>query len=328
MAYSPPKLIDAGEACRRLRESRRAGLGEYYAFFSTWLDGIVTEPWLAVVPLDDHLVHRGDGVFEAAKCLAGRIYQFERHLERLGRSAGAVGLEPPMTTDELRETVRAVVRAGGHDDCLVRLYLSRGTGGFTTNPFECPARGLYVTAGPVHDLPDAAYERGVSLGISDVPGKSAFYASVKSCNYLPNVLLKRDALTKGWDFAVGRDENGDLSESSTENVGLVDGRGFLVVPRAKYILQGITLGRALELARDMIAEGLLAGVEHANLGAEDLKNAREVMLFGTTLEVMAVTSFEGRPVGDGKPGPVARELRRRMRKDIFENPAMSTPVRD
>ncbi len=326
MSFTPPKVIDGREACRRLQHGARPGGGECFAFYSTWLDGIITEPWLAMVPLDDHLVHRGDGVFEVSKCVAGRIYQFERHLQRLARSAESIRLDLPLAPSELREIAVSVVRAGGHADCMVRIYLSRGPGGFTTNPFECPTPGLYVAAGPLHPLPEQAYQRGVNVGISQVPSKSGFYASVKSCNYLPNVLLKREAVARGWDFAVGLDENGHIAEGSTENIGLVDLEGRLVVPQPHHILEGITVRRAQELAAQMAREGLLASVEHATISAEDLAAAREVMLFGTTLDVLPVTALEGRPLGGGEPGPVAAELLRRMRRDILDNPDMSTPA--
>ncbi|MCB2189052.1 MAG: aminotransferase class IV, partial [Deltaproteobacteria bacterium] len=205
---------------------------------------------------------------------------------------------------------------------------SRGPGGFSTNPYECPARGVYIVASLIHPPAGEAYEKGVNLGISHVPAKSGFFASVKSCNYLPNVLLKREAVESGWDFALGLDESGGLAEGSTENFGLVDQEGRLVFPPPDHILEGTTARRAVELAGQLVAEGLLTGLDRRPLSMDDLFSAREVMLFGTTLDVLPATRLAGRELGGGRVGPVARRLLELMRRDILENPATSTPAFD
>lgn len=324
--YQNPPLLNPDEALARLKALPRPWASDYLAMYSNWLGGIVTEPWLMSVPLDDHLVHRGDGVFEATKCLGGRIYLLERHLDRLEGSAAATHLEIPLTRRELTALATAVVRAGGQRECMLRIFLSRGPGGFSTNPFECPAPGLYLVASRIHPPAEAAYERGVNLGVSQVPAKSGFFAGVKSCNYLPNVLLKREAVTRGWDFAVCLDPDGYLAEGSTENMGLVDREGTLLLPPPDHILEGTTAKRAVELARELVERGELAGVARRHLKVEELGTAAEVMLFGTTLEVLPVTRIEGKPVANGQVGPVAQKLRRLILRDIAENPAMSTPV--
>ena len=324
--HTKTPILDGGQAIQRLKELPRPWAKEYLAMYSSLLGGIVTEPWLMSVPVDDHMVHRGDGVFEATKCIAGRIYQFRRHMERLANSAASIHLELPLTHVELENLAVAVVKAGGKQDCMVRIYVSRGPGGFTTNPFECPEPGLYIVVSEIHTLPQKAYELGVQIGISHVPSKSGFFASVKSCNYLPNVLLKREAVTKGWDFAIGLDEEGLIAEGSTENIGVVDANGVLCLPMTGNILEGTTARRAQEMAQDMLAEGLLKGLNHKPISVEDLRGAAEAMLFGTPLDVLPVTRLEGEPLGDGKPGPVSKELLARIRHDILHNHAASTPA--
>jgi len=323
---TPPPVLDDEQAIARLRSRPRPWAEDYLAMYSSWLEGITTSPWLMSLPLDDHMVHRGDGVFEAVKCVAGRLYQWEAHLARLWRSAAAIALRPPLSRQELTRVAVAVVRAGGHPDCLVRIFLSRGPGGFTTNPYECPTPGLYLIATRLHPPPPQAYTQGVEVGITSevifpLPG-------VKSCNYLPNVLLKRLAVDRGWDFAIGLDPDGNLAEGSTENIALVDRGGRLVAPAPGHILEGITLTRCLALARRLVDQGLLQGVERRVLSVEDLRTAREAMLLGTTLDVLPVTRLEGRPLGDGQVGPVARALGRLLEQDIRHNPQASTPALD
>ncbi len=323
-----PPLLSEEQAVARLRALPRPWAGEYLAMYSSWLEGIVKDPWLMSVPIDDHMVHRGDGVFEAVKCVSGRVYQMDRHLERLAGSAQSIRLKPPLTMGELKRLALAVIRAGGQEDCILRIYLSRGPGGFTTNPNECPDPGVYVMVGGLHHPSPGAYENGVRIGVSRVPSKSGFYASVKSCNYLPNVLLKAEAVDRGWDFGIGLDEDGGVTEGSTENIGLVDGQNRLLLPPPLHILEGTTARRVKELAQGMVADGLLAAVENQPLSVEDLRQAREVMLFGTTLDVLPVTSLEGDPLGGGKVGAIARELLSRVRQDILHNHQVSTPAWD
>jgi branched-subunit amino acid aminotransferase/4-amino-4-deoxychorismate lyase len=327
-SYPPPAILSEDEAIQRLKDLPRPWTSDYLAMYSNWLGGVVTQPWLMSVPIDDHLVHRGDGVFEATKCESGRIYLLDRHFDRLERSAASIHLELPVNRQELITLAKGVIRAGGQRDCMLRIYLSRGPGGFTTNPFECPQSGLYLMAGYIHPMPAAAYQNGVRVGISRVPGKSGFFASVKSCNYLPNVLLKREAVQSGWDFAVCLDTDGNLAEGSTENIGLVDSEGRLLLPLPGNILEGTTARRATQLAQGLLDEGLLSGCERRALTVSDLEAAREVMLFGTTLDVLPVSRIDGNNVGDGRPGPVAQELLKRLRADILHNPEMSTPVWD
>ena len=300
-----PTIISPEEAVARLQALRRPWASDYLVMYSNWLRGIVTEPWLMQVPVDDHMVHRGDAVFEMSKCVAGRIYQLDRHLLRLAGSAQAIQLELPLDLGTLKRLVVAVTKAGGQADSAVRIYISRGPGGFTTNPFECPQPGVYIVVSHLHNPPQSAYDNGVRLGVSPVPSKSGFFASVKTCNYLPNVILKREALVRGWDYGLGLDEDGFLSEGSTENVGLVDDERRLLLPLPDHILEGTTVRRCYELAASLQAEGVLAGVERRQLSRQDLEQAREVMLFGTTLDVLPVTRLEGRLVADGRPGPVA-----------------------
>lgn len=321
-----PQIISSDEAVHRLQALDRPWAVDYLAMYSSWWDGIIAEPWLMTVPLDDHLVHRGDGVFEVSKCIGGRIYQFDRHLKRLTQSAQAVHLDLPAGLDEIKRIAVAVAAAGGRSECMVRIYCSRGPGGFTTNPFECPQPGLYVQAGVLHPMADEDYEQGVSIGVSQVPVKSGFFASVKCCNYLPNVLLKREAVINGWNFAIGLDEAGHLAEGSTENFGLVDGDNRLLLPPPGNILEGTTARRAVELAQGMVDEGLLAEVTRSTLDINDLESASEVMLFGTTLDILPATRLGDSPVGDGRVGPVAKELLARMRHDIAHNPEASTLV--
>lgn len=286
----------------------------YAAMYSTWLGGIVTEPSLMVIPIDDHGFHRGDAVFEAVKCVDNQIYALDRHLERMQASADRISLKLPFALSELKSISVETVRASKCANAILRMYASRGPGGFTTNPYESVGPQFYLVVTPFKPMAQAKYESGVSAKLSAIRVKEGFFANVKSCNYLPNVLMKKEALDAGVDFTVSIDENGFIAEGSTENFAIVDDSGVFVVPELDRSLRGITVLRAMELSKKN--RGPLKDVRHGRIKAEDVSRAREAFFLGTTLDCIPVTSFEGKAVGDGRPGPVGRHLLELLREDM------------
>jgi branched-subunit amino acid aminotransferase/4-amino-4-deoxychorismate lyase len=301
-----------------LTASRFQAQENYYAMFSSLWNGIVTDPVLMSVPVDDHLVHRGDGVFETLKCVRGKIYLGREHVARLFASAQKIGLKSSFTQDEIIDVMRQVIRAGKRNDCLVRVLLSRGPGSFGVNPYDCPKAGLYVIAHKLTPSFMDAHPEGARCASSAIPVKPGFFATSKTCNYLPNALMKKEAVDKGVDFTISFDERDKIAEGATENLGLLNPRGELLVPNMDRILSGTTMLRVMELAKPLVARGTLARIAHADLGRDDLLTASEAFIFGTTPDVTAVVSFDGQLIGSGNPGPVARELNDLLHRDIFD----------
>jgi branched-chain amino acid aminotransferase len=325
MGEGLPKL-SFDEVIDRLLRLQEPHQANYLAMYSSWYGGVVTDPALMMVPIDDHLVHRGDGVFEAIKCVGGMVYGLERHLERMEGSARAVALTIPATRNELRAKVLGTLAAAGATDAVVRVFVSRGPGGFSTNPYECPASQLYIMVTRLEVPPRERYERGVTLRSSRIPIKMAYFAGIKSCNYLPNVLMRKEAEDAGVDYTVSIDEQGCLGEGPTENVGIVTRAGEFLVPCFDRVLRGITVTRVGELAAELVADGTLSSVGEARITREEAYQAAEVMMFGTTFDVLPVVNYDGRIIGDGAPGPVYRRFLELLRRDLTTNVAMATPV--
>lgn len=300
----------------------------YLAMYSSWYGGIITDPALMMVPVDDHLVHRGDGVFEACKCVAGNVYALDRHLNRLERSAAAVDLAWPVTRTQLVETILATARAAGAADCIIRLFISRGPGSFSTNPYESLASQLYIVVTTFKRPHREKYEQGVTLKSSRMPIKKGDFANVKSCNYLTNVLMKKEAEDSGVDYTVSLDEQGFLCEGPTENIGIVTAAGEFLVPRFDHVLRGITVTRTLELAKQLTADKTLTKVGEADITPDQAHAASELMMFGTTFDILPVVRYDGRPIGDGRPGPMFRALRQLIEKDMHECSEMLTRVKE
>lgn len=291
-----------------LEASRRPFHADMYALYSSAWGGIVTDPLYMQVPVDDHLVHRGDGVFETLKCVGGRIYCLAEHLERLRFSSGRIGLTAPCDDAELGRRIIATLRAAGRRDALVRVILSRGPGGMGINPYECPTPHLYILVHKLFPPFMTIHPGGAHLVTCDIPVKAGLFATIKTCNYLPNALMKKEAVDRGADFAVNVDEQGHIAEGATENIGLVTTGGVLWIPRPERILNGTTMNRAWVLADRGLAEGWLSGKERRAFGIDDLAGAAEILVFGTTTNVTAVTRLDRQPVSGGTPGPVQARL--------------------
>jgi branched-chain amino acid aminotransferase len=294
--------------------------------YSSQWPGYTFDPALMTVPLDDHLVHRGDGVFDTFRCVQGRLYQFEQHLERLEGSARAISLSMPLEYDRIRDIVGELVVRGGEPDCVVRVTMSRGPGSFSTNPYDCPATQLYVVVLRYKGVPLSTVQEGTCVITSRIPVKRSFFARIKSCNYLPNVLMKMEAVKAGCPYAVALDEEGFLAEGSTENVGILSEEGILKFPGFERTLAGTTVMRLFDLADSLEREGRIAGVRFDRIPPEDVYRAREVMLMGTSINVLPVVKFDGHAIGDGTPGPVSSRLSALLWKDMTENAEMLTEL--
>ncbi len=315
---SIPLLSDAAatSALAALRAPHHAG---YYAFYSSILNAIVTNPALMLVPADDHLVHRGDGIFETLKCVDGGIYLWREHVHRLRHSAEAVALNLPWSDAQLADITAQTIRAGGHRDCLVRMIASRGPGSLGVCPYDCPAPGLYILAYESKPSFMDAHPAGARVVSSEIPVKSGIFATIKTCNYLPNALLKKEAVDARADFAIAFDEQGNVAEGATENFGIVDSQNVLRVPGPERILAGTTMNRALELATALVADGRLRGIEHSPISRAELRSAPEILIFGTTPDVTSVVALDGKPVSNGRPGPIGTALLALIRDDIRHN---------
>jgi branched-subunit amino acid aminotransferase/4-amino-4-deoxychorismate lyase len=305
---------------------RRPYHADYYAMYSSVYGGIVTDPVLMMLPLDDHMVHRGDGVFEALKTVQGRLYNLQGHLKRLADSAKGLALSIPVSPRDLQRIVIDTVCASGRRNCMVRIFVSRGPGGFSVNPYESPSSQLYVVVTRLGTPFMQAHPEGARIRTSAVPAKSSEMAAIKNCNYAPNVLMKKEAVDAKVDFTVGFDEQGFVTEGATENVGIVTADRRLLFPQLHRILYGTTMNRIMALAVELVRVGRLRHVGFADITREHILAAREILITGTTVNVAAVVGFDGHRIGTGRPGPVYRKLSALLLRDMRRNTALLTPV--
>lgn len=301
------QAVDSDAYLKALLSAPRPGADRVLAFYDHRVGCIGTDPRLLLLPLDDHICHRGDGLFESICCRERRVFALDAHLARMREGAAALSLTPPCPWEEIRQRILDVARAGGRDHCDLRVFLSRGPGGFGVSPAECPVAGLYIVALASRLPTEDYYRKGLSAFTSAIPPKQEYLARIKNTNYLPNVFMAAEARRKGMDVAVTFEEDGHMGEAAIANIGMVDAAGRLRSPEIRRILPGTTLLAALRLAAERMP------VVEGPIHRDEIADARELLLFTSATLCVAVTSFDGVPVGAGedrgRPGPVALWLR-------------------
>src|SRR5215510_7429669 len=255
-----PQVLTAADAVDQLQALRTRQPVKFWAFYSSQLDGIVTDPALMVLPFDDHMVHRGHGIFDTAALAAGKIYDLESHLDRFTRSARTSKLTLP-SRNEMRDIIVQTAAASGRRDGSIRYWASAGPGSLGLTPAAGAEPGFFVMISAGLSYPETWYTQGLRVMTTTYPIKPPLYAVTKSVNYLPNVLMQMEAQERGVDNGVFIDEAGNVGESSNMNVAFVMADGTLKHPKFDHILSGCTSLRLLELAGTLKTRNLLTSVE-------------------------------------------------------------------
>lgn len=245
-----------------------------------WLDGVLVAPGRAALPIDDPAVRWGEGLFETMRAEGGAVPLLDRHLERVRASATTLGLEGVPGTEAARHAVAVALAAFGDAPARVRLTA-------TARPTLLVE---VVPLGPAAPTATAATVRGGWL-----PGDPL--AEHKTLSYARHRLWQRRALAAGADHALLLDGDGRMGEAALASVFcVVDGE--LVTAPARGLLPGV--------ARAVVLERLPVREEAA--GEEAWRAAPEIVLTNAVRGAVPVLAVDGRPVGDGRPGPWARRI--------------------
>jgi len=309
-------LLNADDVLEALRGLRAKQPVKFWAFYSSQLGGVVTDPALMVLPFDDHMVHRGHGIFDTAGIVGGKIYDLDAHLDRFIASAERSKLRLPGTRDQMRDIIISTAAASGKRDGGIRYWLSSGPGSLELSPAAGAEPGFFVMIFAGLSYPERWYTEGLRVMTTTYPIKPPLYAITKSTNYLPNVLMQMEAKAAGLDNGVFIDANGFVGESSNMNVAFVTQDGGFRHPKFDHILSGCTSKRLLELAPALQGRGLIRGVEVCDIPVADARAAREMMLIGSSIKVAPIVEWDKAPIHDGKPGPVTRALFGLLEEDM------------
>jgi 4-amino-4-deoxychorismate lyase len=310
------QVIAEADVLTRLKALRAKQPVNFWAFYSSQLGGIVTDPALMVIPFDDHMVHRGHGIFDTAGLVNGKIYDLEAHLDRFIASATRSKLTLPCPREEMRDIIVRTTAASGRRDGSIRYWLSSGPGSLELTPAAGAEPGFFVMIFAGLSYPDRWYTEGLKVMTTTYPIKAPLYAITKATNYLPNVLMQMEAKESGFDNGVFIDADGHVGESSNMNVAFVTSDGVFVHPAFDHILAGCTSLRLLELAPALRDQGLITGVEVRDIPVAEARASREMVLLGSSIKVAPIVRWDAQVIGNGQPGPVAAGLLRLLDEDM------------
>ena len=265
----------------------------------------------AVVSVFDHGFLYGDGVYDTIRSYGNRLFMRDQHLARLRRSADAIGLKIPDRDwpDLLHEAMTRNEVGNDRVDAYIRITISRGVGDIGLDPALCPDPTIVIMTKPLRPPSPDLYREGVSLIVAKTRRNlpSALDPQIKATNFLNNILAKREAVAVGAFDSLLLNWESDLAEGTVSNVFFVAAGRLCTPSLACGILDGITRNIVLTLAREAQIP-----VEEGQFDVHALRLADECFLSNTTMEVMPATTLDGRPVGDGKPGPVTQALHRQF----------------
>ncbi|MBA3860606.1 MAG: branched-chain-amino-acid transaminase [Actinomycetota bacterium] len=265
----------------------------------------------ASLPVLDHGLLYGDGVFEGIRFYAREPFLLAAHLRRLSASARALMLEARWSDAELESLCREAIARVGLNDGYIRLIVTRGTGALGVSPASCPAPSLVLIAAPLALYPPDVLEHGARVVIASIrrAEPDALPPQVKSLNYLTSVLASIEARARGAHEALLLDARGRIAECSADNVFLVWG-GVVRTPAAAHgALRGITRDHVIGLLR---ADGV--AVQEAELVPADAWTADEAFMTGTGAEIVPIASIDERPLQ--APGPLTRRTAELFRASL------------
>ena len=281
-----------------------------------WFNGRMVECEEARVHVLTHALHYGTGVFEGIRGYWNgsnlHVFRLRDHMVRLVNSAKLVGFNIGYTVEQLVDATIEVIRANDfREDVYIRPIAFVGEGGISLDITGMPLE-IAIAAFPFGKYLKAEGVRVKVVSWRRVPSFS-MPVMAKACGiYLNSVIALREARLEGYDEAILLDWRGYVAEGSGENVFIVRRGVIATPPTTASILEGITRDTVIRIARD---EGYM--VEERDITREELLTAEEVFFTGTAAEITPVLEVDGRPVGEGKPGPITMKLKEKYQRIVM-----------
>jgi len=263
----------------------------------------------AKISVYDHGLLYGDGVFEGMRSYGGKVFRLKQHLDRLWDSAKAIWLKIPMTQDDMAKAVTDTLAKNNIKDGYIRLVITRGSGPLGLDPNKCSNPEVIIITDHIQLYPKEFYENGLKIitasSIRNHP--AALSPRIKSLNYLNNIMAKIEGMQAGCVEALMLNQKGEIAECTGDNIFLIKRGKLLTPPIDAGILEGITREAVIEIAQKAGIE-----VQQIPLTRHDVFIADEVFLTGSAAEVIPVVEVDSRVIGNGKPGPITKDLTKRF----------------
>jgi D-alanine transaminase len=276
-----------------------------------YVDGKWVEPGVAAILPEDRGYNFGDGIYEVVRIYKGKMYQWDGHISRLFRSAREIKMELPWAEDDFLTIARELMEKNGitqSDDAILYLQISRG---YAPRQHDIPSGIRPIITGFVRrkERPLADMKKGLTARL--VPDIRWLRCDIKTLNLLGAVLVKQEAKDAGAQESILH-RDGIITECSASNLFAVKNGALYTHPANNLILHGITRQVVIELAKK---NNIMVHEEAFDI--EFLKQADELFLSGTTVEVMPIVSVDGQAVGNGQVGPMVQKLQALFEEHIY-----------
>src|SRR5688500_5175130 len=273
---------------------------------AVYVNGKIAPADEAVVPVYDHGFVYGEGIYETLRTYNRVPFLYDRHMDRLRKSAERIHLDVPFTDEALAKAIDDTVTAAGDlHEGYIRVLLTRGVGELNYDPRSTPTPTTVIIVKPLEEPAARIFVEGINICL--VPIVRNHPASVnpviKANNLLNNALAMQEAYRRGGEEGLMCNYRGELSECSQANFFMVRDGVVLTPPTEAGLLEGITRAFLFEVGKD---EGL--DVRDHVLYPADLESADEAFITSTTRELSPVTRIDGKPLGTGAVGPITRRL--------------------
>ncbi|NMG47734.1 D-amino acid aminotransferase [Azoarcus communis] len=254
----------------------------------------------SVSPMDRGFLF-GDGAYEVIPVYSRRPFRLDEHVARLANTLAAIRLPDPHSAEQWQAIIRGVIERNEWEDQSVYLQVSRGADDKRNHAFPKVMRPtVFLMSEPLVTPPEAQRQAGVAaVSAADFRW---LRCDLKTVALLANCLLRQHAVDQGcMETILFRD--GFLTEGAASNIFVVRDGVILTPPKSHLMLPGITYDVVLELAA---RHGLAHEVRE--ILEDEVRHADELWMTSSTKEVLPITTLDGRPVGDGKPGPVGQQM--------------------
>lgn len=264
----------------------------------------------ACVHVEDRGYQFADGVYEVCEVQGCRLVDAPRHLTRLQRSLNELRIALPMSVASITFILKEVVRRNRLNYGIVYLQITRGVArrdhAFPSQPIS---PSIVVTAKSLNESKNAE-TAAKGIAVITTPENRWPRVDIKSTSLLPNVLAKQEARERGAYEAWYVDRDGCVTEGSSSNAWIITKDGKLVTRQADSgILSGITRAVLMQ-----VASALQLRLEERAFTPDDAAGAAEAFVTSATQLVMPVVTIDGKPIGDGTPGPLSKRLREEFRR--------------
>ncbi|HEV3164342.1 MAG TPA: branched-chain-amino-acid transaminase [Isosphaeraceae bacterium] len=267
----------------------------------------------AKISVYDHGLLYGDGVFEGIRAYAGSVFRLEKHVDRLYDSARSIHLQIPMSKADMVQAVKDTLAVNKLVDAYIRLVVTRGAGSLGLDPRKTTDPQVIIITDSIALYPPELYDHGLKIVTAGTMRNhpSALNPRIKSLNYLNSILAKIEATNSGCLEALMLNHKGEVAECTGDNIFVVRHGAIHTPSLDSGILEGITREAVIELARQAKHT-----VIERTMDRHDVYTAEECFLTGTAAEVIPVVECDGRPIGNGKPGPITHDLRARFHRMV------------